>query len=175
MHERILVGVTGGEHSRKALREAIALAREHRGRPATLRLVHVVDPTALGPDAVWTDPGRLRRELRAEGQGLLGAPGRAARAAGVPAEAALRDGGGAGAGRALVAEARRWRADLIVLGAPPRRGLAGLWLPSPVEAVARAAPAPVLLVTGAEEPGDADGRAEDPRAPRLAAPPASGG
>jgi nucleotide-binding universal stress UspA family protein len=171
MHERILVGVTGGKHSRKALREAIALARERRGLPATLRLVHVVDPAALGPDAVWADPGRLRHALRVEGQGVLAAAGRDA---GVPAETVLRDGEHGGVARVLLAEARHWGADLIVLGAPAPHLLADLWRPSPVEAVARRASTPVLLVTGADEGGAGGGRPDDLRPARLAAPPAAG-
>jgi nucleotide-binding universal stress UspA family protein len=172
MHERILVGVTCSAPSRKALREAIALAREHRGRPAAVRLVHVVDPGVLGPDAIWAEPGRLRHELRAEGRALLGAARREVTAAGLAAAAALVDREDGGVGQALVAEARRWGADLIVLGAPTHRVLADLWRASPVEAVARGATAPVLLVAGAEEPGG--GHPDDLRPARLAAPPASG-
>jgi len=46
----------------------------------------------------------------------------------------------------LADEARRWKADLIVLGTHGRRGINHLLMGSVAEAVARVAPAHVLLV-----------------------------
>ena len=47
---------------------------------------------------------------------------------------------------ALVEAAKRWSADLIVLGTHGRRGLQHLVLGSVAEGVVRLAPVPVLLV-----------------------------
>ena len=49
---------------------------------------------------------------------------------------------------AIVDEAKRWRADLIVIGTHGRRGVSHLLLGSVAEGVVRLAPAPVLLVRG---------------------------
>jgi nucleotide-binding universal stress UspA family protein len=46
----------------------------------------------------------------------------------------------------LAAEARRWNADLVVLGTHGRRGINHLLMGSVAEALARVAPAHVLLV-----------------------------
>ena len=47
---------------------------------------------------------------------------------------------------AVVDQARRWRADLIVMGTHGRRGLDRMFLGSDAELVARHSPVPVLLV-----------------------------
>jgi len=54
---------------------------------------------------------------------------------------------------AIVEEARRWGADLIVTGTHGRRGLDRLLLGSVAEGVARASPVSVLLVRGASPDG----------------------
>ena len=46
----------------------------------------------------------------------------------------------------IVREARKWRADLLVLGTHGRRGLTRMVMGSDAELVVRAAPAPVLLL-----------------------------
>ena len=45
-------------------------------------------------------------------------------------------------------QARKWRADLIVIGTHGRRGLKRLVMGSDAEQIVRTAPAPVLLVRG---------------------------
>ncbi len=47
---------------------------------------------------------------------------------------------------AIIEQARKWRADLIVLGTHGRRGLSRLVMGSAAEGVVRAAHVPVLLV-----------------------------
>ena len=48
----------------------------------------------------------------------------------------------------LAREARKWPADLIVVGTHGRRGLSHLFLGSVAETIMRVAPRPVLLVRG---------------------------
>ena len=47
---------------------------------------------------------------------------------------------------AIVDQAKRWRADVIVMGTHGRRGLNRVFLGSDAELVARYSPVPVLLV-----------------------------
>jgi nucleotide-binding universal stress UspA family protein len=48
----------------------------------------------------------------------------------------------------ILNEARKWRADVIVMGTHGRRGISRTLLGSDAEAVVRSATAPVLLVRG---------------------------
>ncbi len=64
-------------------------------------------------------------------------------------EASLIETAGRRVPGAIVEEARRWGADLIVVGTHGRRGLDRLLLGSVAEGVARMSPVSVLLVRGA--------------------------
>src|SRR6267378_3977287 len=123
-YKRILVPVDGSPTSAKGLKEAIRLARERRGK---LRLLHVVE------------------EL-----GAFIAPERGARAAGARPEAALAEDFGGRVADAIVRDAQRWRADLIVMGTHGRRGMKHALLGSDAERVIHASRIPVLLVPARE-------------------------
>jgi nucleotide-binding universal stress UspA family protein len=49
---------------------------------------------------------------------------------------------------AIVAQAKKWKADVIVIGTHGREGLARVVLGSDAELVVRESPVPVLLVRG---------------------------
>lgn len=136
---RILVPIDFSEPSRQALRYALGLAGRFE---AGLTVCHVVAP--VPPSRRWTT---LARDLEAEAielarqrlnkwlrlaanyahsvqaQVLVGTP---------------RD--------EIIAEARRHKADLIVMATRGRRGLARWLLGSTAEQVVRHAPCPVLVV-----------------------------
>ncbi len=156
MYERILVAFDGSRPSRRALDEAIGLARDQN---AQLRIVHVVAATggfvaggmgtaryADAPTASWGDARALVREAEER-----------ARAQSVATESALieaRDRIGA----TVIADAVEWSADLIVVGTHGRTGLRSLLAGSIAESVVRASPVAVLLVRLAAE--------DRPRRPR---------
>jgi nucleotide-binding universal stress UspA family protein len=74
-----------------------------------------------------------------------------AQRAGVSAETATLD---TTAGRVcdlVVAQAKKWNADLIVLGTHGRRGVNRLLLGSDAEQILRLAPVPVLLVRARQD------------------------
>ena len=52
----------------------------------------------------------------------------------------------------IVAQARKWQADLIVTGTLGRRGLSRLFMGSDAEQVVRTAPVPVLTVRAVKKP-----------------------
>lgn len=151
MYKRILVAVDGSATSERALHEGIALATAHRAR---LRLVHVVDELTAAGDTPAT-PGEFWKAVRKAGTLILaGARARAA-TAGVEAEtklAEIRTFGGVvrRVPNLIVEDARRWNADLIVIGTHGRRGLSKLLLGSVADGVVRTAGTSVLLVRGGE-------------------------
>ena len=143
-YRRILVAVDGSPTSMKGLREAIRLAKDGR---AQLLLLHVVnefyafatlDGFAPGVDLVPT--------LREGGRRILAKAKAATDQAGIRAKTLMRETLGGPAADTIVRDARKQRADLIVLGTHGRRGLRRLVLGSDAEAVVRTSPVPVLLV-----------------------------
>jgi nucleotide-binding universal stress UspA family protein len=147
MYQRILVPVDGSPTSRSGLNEALRLAKATGAR---LRLLHVVDEmmfvTSIPEFTAYT--ADLARVLKEGGAEILKNALAQAQAAGVPAETQLVDSGTGRVADVIVAEAKTWPADLIVIGTHGRRGLRRLTLGSDAEEVVRSASAPVLLVRG---------------------------
>ncbi len=145
MFRRILVPVDGSPTSKRGLAQAITMAREHKSR---LVLLHVVDerPAMLVPElgAVQTD--RLMDLMRDAGKDTLAKSLAAARKRGVKAATVLVESFSRPVADIIVAQARRSRADVIVLGTHGRRGLSRLVMGSDAEGVVRTAAVPVLLV-----------------------------
>jgi nucleotide-binding universal stress UspA family protein len=141
MYRRILVAVDGSYTSNLALQEAFKLAKETK---AKLHLVHVIDVTP-GVEGGF-NPEALRRMVREEGNDLLNSVASLAGEAGVDAETAMLEAGRRQCSKAIANEARRWEADLIVMGTHGRIGIARLVLGSVAEGVLHIAPVPVLLI-----------------------------
>jgi nucleotide-binding universal stress UspA family protein len=146
MYRRILVPVDGSPTAARGLREAIRLAKSQRAR---LRLVHVVDETmVVGAGEAGVDLAPLFASFRKAGRALLERTQRAAKKLGVDAETAIYESVARGAADAILRDAKKWRADLIVMGTHGRRGVRRLVLGSDAEQVVRLSPVPVLLVRG---------------------------
>lgn len=146
-YRRILVAVDGSPASSKGLREAIRLAKAEHAR---LFIVHVVDEYpafaaldgmmagAPGADLVpWLREGGKRTLAKAVGFALKQK---------IKPKGILREMIGGPTAGPVVREARKLRADLIVLGTHGRRGVRRLVLGSDAEQVVRNASVPVLLV-----------------------------
>ena len=144
MYQRILIPVDGSDTATRGLSEAIKLAKEQGAR---LHILHVVcDPyvsAALLSSGYSPD---LLPRLRAEGQAILDAAEAAAREQGLEADATLLDYSGTQIGEAVIAEAKSWQPDLIVMGTHGRRGLARAVMGSDAEYVVRHTPVPLLLI-----------------------------
>jgi nucleotide-binding universal stress UspA family protein len=67
-------------------------------------------------------------------------------ASGLESESVILETAGGRAADAIVAEAKAWGADLIVLGTHGRRGARRLVMGSDAEEIVRTTPVPVLLV-----------------------------
>jgi len=97
-------------------------------------------------------------ELKRGGKRVLLAAERLARAKGVRTESELRESAGVRVSDVISAQARRWRADLIVMGTHGRRGVNRMLMGSDAELVVRNASTPVLLVPAAGRVRNAAGK-----------------
>jgi len=145
-YKRILVPVDGSTTSAKGLQEAIKVAKQMRAR---LRLLHVVEEfVAFSAPEVGVNAGPLLEAMKSGGRKTLARVERSARtqARGVRFDAVLVEDFGGRVADAIIAQARRWRADLIVIGTHGRRGLQRALMGSDAELVMRYSTVPVLLV-----------------------------
>jgi nucleotide-binding universal stress UspA family protein len=147
MYQHILVPIDGSATSSKGLDEAIALATLTGG---SIRLLHVVDVVpmtiaAQGLDGFHADVIPL---LRDSGRAILDAARERVKAEGIAVEAMQREVNVGRVCDAIVEEATKWPADLVVLGTHGRRGFSRMMLGSDAEQVLRCATVPVLLVRG---------------------------
>jgi len=146
MFRKILVPVDGSPTASRGLREAIRLAKDQKAR---LHLVHVVDESAtiaVAEAGVALDP--LVETLVAYGRRVLERARRMAQKQGARADGVMYESLAGSAAESILREARKWRADLIVMGTHGRRGIRRLALGSDAEQVVRHATVPVLLVRG---------------------------
>jgi nucleotide-binding universal stress UspA family protein len=88
-------------------------------------------------------------------------------AAGLEAETVLYDSVEGRVHELTVAEARKWPAEVIVIGTHGRRGVGRLVLGSSAEYVLRLSPVPVLLVRAPEAPAPAHAEATDEKPMRI--------
>ncbi|KPK05267.1 MAG: universal stress protein UspA [Betaproteobacteria bacterium SG8_39] len=146
MYSRILVPIDGSKTAALGLREAIRLAKD---QGAALRVIHVVDKMAIiGVSEAGMNPRPVLAKLARSGRAVLGEARRSAKKLGVEAETELFEPLTKRVADAVLREAKRWRADLIVMGTHGRRGMPRLVLGSDAEQVVRLARVPVLLVRG---------------------------
>ena len=144
MYRKILVPLDGSPTSQQGLKQAIRLARDDRAR---LRLVHVLDETpALGMLDEGVDLGPFLHDLEKRGREILGRAKRLAEKSGVEADTAMAESAGGPAADAILRLAKKWGADVIVMGTHGRRGLRHVVLGSEAERVVHRSPVPVLLV-----------------------------
>ncbi len=146
MFKRILAPVDGSHTSGLGLDRAIKLAKDQR---ATLCLLHVVDERVItqnldGGGAVAID--QLFASLKEAGQEILAKAEARARKRGAKVKPVLIENVIRSVADVIVGQARKWRADLIVLGTHGRRGISRLVMGSDAEGVVRTTPVPVLLV-----------------------------
>lgn len=144
MYTKLLVPVDGSVPSMIGLKEAIKLAKS---QGSELQLVHVVNEWIL-TDAetppVYMD--KVVDSLRAKGKAVLDDAARVVRDHALEPQIVLLESIGGSAAELIVEQAKKWHAELIVMGTHGRRGLRRLTLGSDAELVVRSSPVPVLLV-----------------------------
>ncbi len=150
MYRKILVPVDGSDTGALGLREGIKLARE---QGASLRVVHIVnefifDPI-YNPDTYSTS---VLVAMRDAGRAILDAAAAEASRQGVDCSVVLLECIGGPAAELIIAQAREWGADLIVMGTHGRRGLRRLAMGSDAEGVLRTTEVPLLLIRSGSQP-----------------------
>lgn len=144
MYSRILVPIDGSSCSVKGLTEAVELATVLKAR---IKLLHVVNELISEPALAPSEyHDRLIESMRENAKATLADAQAIASQQGANVEAELVETIGGRASDCIVAAARQWHADLIVMGTHGRRGMSRLAMGSDAELVVRSTPVPVLLV-----------------------------
>lgn len=163
MYQRILAPVDGSAASNNSLNEALRLAKDSGAR---LCVLHVIDGIAFrGEKNPFTATADSYRE---SGRKLMAALAARTRKLGVAAEFLTEENLSGRAADSIVGVARKWRADLIVMGTHGRRGFSRLILGSDADLVLRTATVPVLFVRpgpGRSAPAGRRKKATKTRAP----------
>ena len=156
MYKRILVPVDGSHTSTLGLSEAIKLSK---AEGAKLRLIHVVDDLIMsgGFDGATDYAGDIIETLRVGGKSILKTAEVRVQRAGLNSESVMLEHFGAHAAALIVEDAKKWKADLIVLGTHGRRGIKRLVMGSDAEEIVRTSPVPILLVRS-KSPGESAAR-----------------
>lgn len=148
MYSRIVVGIDGSELATKALRHALALAKQNSAR---LFVVTATEPAMIlapGAEAIGVNTGEIIAQLEeakatsakttlAEAKALADAEGQAIDTIHVPATTAAD---------AIISTTEHQGASLIVMGSHGRRGLGRLLLGSQAGEVLARSTVPVLVV-----------------------------
>ena len=147
MYKRIFVPIDGSSAANLGLREALRLARQHG---ASVCLFHAVEDSFVTSAGVAVmSPDELSKAFRDAGREILAKAQALARRRGVRARAVLGDPEMGPVADAIIREAKRCKADLIVMGTHGRRGVRRLVMGSDAEQVLRETTVPVLMVRGA--------------------------
>ncbi len=155
MFRKILVPIDGSPTSNRGLDEAIKLAKD---QSAALCLLHVVDDLVVtqGLSAtMYAAPAYVDEfidAMREGGKKILAKAQAKVRNNDIGCESVLLETLGRSVADIIIEQARRRRADLIVLGTHGRRGLTRMVMGSDAETVVRSTHVPVLLVRAAETP-----------------------
>ena len=147
MFKRILVPVDGSRTSEAGLKTALRMARDET---ADLVLLHVVDENVLvlsGEYAGASYLDRLMADMRDGGRKIIAKAAALAKKEGVDARTVLVESvGPRRVADVIVQQAKKQRADAIVIGTHGRRGLSRMVMGSDAEEVVRNSPVPVVLV-----------------------------
>lgn len=141
---RILLAISESAASEAAVEEV-----RKRSWPAgtTIRVLHLVERFVPPAQQLWYDAGgsldRAREEVTDHYRELTEHTANKLREAGLTVESVVRDGNSR---KAIVAVAKEWGADLIVMGSQGHSGLTGLLLADVAQAVMKHAHCPVEIV-----------------------------
>lgn len=144
MYKKIVVAVDGSNTGNLALFEAIRLAKEQN---AELRIVHVFDETALSFSKRYPNAVELQKTFIDAGKDVLTEAKNTAQQQNIKAETIFLESL-KGISKELADYAKKWPADIIVMGTHGRSGLDRLLLGSVAEKLVRLSEVPVLLIPG---------------------------
>jgi nucleotide-binding universal stress UspA family protein len=160
MFTKILVAIDGSRTSQRALDAAIDIAATHG---AVLQPYYVVESGPMYLDVPGYDPSSLHASLMQQGASLAQDAADAMKKRGVSGEVVTVEATAADDVATLViAAAKAFGADLLVMGTHGRKGFQRLILGSIAEQCLRQATLPVLLIpsaAGGEASDDGDDKA----------------
>jgi nucleotide-binding universal stress UspA family protein len=147
MYKRILVPVDSSAVSALGLLEAVRFAKDQSAR---LRIVHIVDESALYRYGETADiSGKMLEAFVKDGEKTMrDAVALARRHKIIPEHVLYKTMVGA-LSDVILKEAKKWRADLIVMGTHEQGKVQHFFLGSNAETIARATRLPVLLIHSA--------------------------
>jgi nucleotide-binding universal stress UspA family protein len=145
VYRRILVPVDGSASSNRGLEHALKLAKDQHAR---VRLLNVVDEMSVLPMMYGypNDINTVIDSMRDAGKQVVEDGSARAERAHVQVDTVVVEAKGRVVSDAILEQARKFRADLIVMGTHGRRGLNRMLLGSDAERVLRSTDVPVLLV-----------------------------
>ena len=144
MYRRILVPVDGSETAKRGLEEAINLADTLESE---LRIVHIVDDSALALNPeTGVAAAPLVEDFAEAGRQILEEARALATARGAVAGIVLHENFTGRVADLICDEAKKWGAELIVMGTHGHAGLRHAIRGSDAEAVVQGSTCPVLLV-----------------------------
>jgi nucleotide-binding universal stress UspA family protein len=143
-YKRILVPVDASGTSARGMSEAVRLAKAARAR---LMLLHVLDeyPALSMPESGVAAEAMLDA-VRRTGERVMLRNVKAVARSGLKPQAVTVESVTGNIAGAVLKEAKRWKADLIVIGSHGRTGVKRALLGSAAEDIARESPVPVLVV-----------------------------
>ena len=146
MYKRILVATDGSTLSKKAVKEAIALAASVEAALVVLNVVprypmsYFEGGASISPQEV----GRIEKDWADKGQAIAEAAQKSAEAAGVNARAVIAKSDLVAT--AILSAAKKNRCDLIVMASHGRKGLSRILLGSETQQVLTHSGIPVLVL-----------------------------
>ena len=146
MYKRILVATDGSTLSKKAVKEAIALATSVEAALVVLNVVprypmsYFEGGASISPE----DVGRIEKDWTDKGQAIAEAAQKSAEAAGVNARAVIAKSDLVAT--AILSAAKKNRCDLIVMASHGRKGLSRILLGSETQQVLTHSGIPVLVL-----------------------------
>ena len=149
MYKRLYVPGDDSNTARRALEEASRFARESG---ASLKVVHVVDLAQYGwGGAEFLDATELQKNIREAGEHVLKDAIEVLAEHGASCETAMLESWGDKIAEVLIEDAKKWNADLIVMGTHGWGEIMTLIMGSVAEGVMRRTEIPVMLLRGRPE------------------------
>lgn len=155
MYRHVFIAIDDSRTSRKALEEAISVARLNG---ASLEIVHAIDEELVHVfhtrGVTTVNAKQLKHALESGGEEVLDRAVESAREAGVEARARLLKGHGEHTDDLIAQAIEDSGADLLVVGSHGRRGVRRMLLGSVAENLVRKVAISVLIVRGHHDEAD---------------------
>lgn len=144
MYQRILIPVDGSPTSERAIDEAVQFAYQ---QGAQVEVIMIIEDLLYFEDN-GVNYAALLNIVKSNNEKILAAAEHKFQQAGIAVVSKLLEAKGERIANKIVAEAKSFQADLIIIGTHGRSGFSRMVLGSVAEAVLRMAHIPILLIRG---------------------------